>query len=94
MKPLRLVKYGHEQCPPCRALKPVLDQIAHEYSELLEFVDVDTTKMSIEDLTTMKLRAVPLMILYKHNLEVWRNTGFMDKVSLQEVIKSHIMQWM
>ncbi len=94
MKPLKLVKYGHEFCAPCRALKPILAQITQEFSELLEFVDYDTNSMSVEDLTAAQIKAVPLMILYKNGVEVWRQTGLLDYSSLQAVIKSHVIQWM
>jgi hypothetical protein len=94
MKPLKLIKYGHDQCQPCINMKPILKEIAQEFLDVMDFFDVDTNTISPEVAKNIGLRAIPLIILTKNNLEVWRHVGTIDKNSLRDVIKSNIIQWM
>jgi thioredoxin 1 len=91
MKKLKLVKYGHEQCGPCRNLKPILEQLQFQYADSLEFVDMDTFTMSAEELKAANLRAVPAMVLYKDGVVVWQHVGFLDKASLETVIDQFLV---
>jgi thiol-disulfide isomerase/thioredoxin len=94
MKPLKLIKYGHDQCQPCINMKPILAEIAQEFLDVMDFFDIDTNTIGSEEAKNVGLRAVPLIILTKNNLEVWRHVGAIDKNSLREVVVSHITKWM
>jgi len=94
MKPLKLIKYGHDQCPPCISMKPILAEIAQEFADIMDFFDIDTNTIDPQEAKNVGLRAVPLIILAKNNLEVWRHVGSIDKNTLREVINSHNMKWM
>lgn len=89
MKSLKLVKYGHEYCSPCKALKPILEELKNIFSEKVEFEEKDTYSISMEQVIEAGIKAVPTMILFKDGVEIWRNVGFMSKESLKTVLENN-----
>jgi thioredoxin 1 len=70
-----LVKFEAEWCGPCKAMKPMVDEIASEYSGRLTVATVDIEQNN-QTVYRMGVRAVPTVVLFK-NGEV-----FAQKVSL------------
>ena len=89
-KTLKLIKYGHEYCSPCRTLKPILEKISKEYIDIVDFVDVDTYKANPDDVLNAQIRAVPTIILLKDNQEIWRQVGFVSEQVIVDKIKENI----
>ncbi len=85
---LKLTKYGHEFCGPCKAIKPILTEIVKKFGDKLEFEDVDTYNTNPQRLTDAQIRAVPTLILTKDGNEVWRQVG----MTSQDVIESKIAE--
>lgn len=88
MKNLKLVKYGHEYCGPCKTLKPILENVVKNLNEILDFEDKDTYEMSPEEIMSVGIKGVPSMILFKEGVEVWRHTGLLSGDSIVSTIKS------
>jgi thioredoxin 1 len=88
MKNLKLVKYGHEYCGPCKTLKPILENVVKNLNEILDFEDKDTYEMSPEEIMSVGIKGVPSMILFKEGVEVWRHTGLLSGDSITSTIKS------
>lgn len=88
MKQLKLVKYGHDHCGPCKMLAPILKEISAELSDILDYVEKNTYEEKPEDLHTFGIRAVPTTILYKNEQEVWRHVGIVSKSTLIQTIES------
>lgn len=89
MKTLKLVKYGHEYCGPCKTLKPILKELETEFSDKVEFVDKDTYSIPMEEVISAGIKAVPTLILYKNDVEIWRNVGLLSKDSIKQVLESN-----
>jgi thioredoxin 1 len=89
MKTLKLVKYGHEYCGPCKALKPILEELKNIFSEKVEFVEKDTYSIPMEEVVNAGIRAVPTLILLKDNVEIWRNVGLMSLDSLKTILENN-----
>ena len=85
-KTIKLTKYGHEFCQPCKYMKPILSEIVNNFGDKIQFEDVDTYNVDPQRLTDAGIRAVPTLILTKDGNEVWRHVG----VSNKEVIESKI----
>jgi len=83
---IKLKKYGHEFCGPCRVIKPILEELASDYKDNVEYEDIDTYQLSVEELTLAGIRAVPTIIIEKNGTEMWRNIGLVSK----ERIKTEI----
>ena len=88
MKNLKLVKYGHEYCGPCKTLKPILENVVKNLNEILDFEDKDTYEMSPEEIMSVGIKGVPSMILFKEGVGVWRHTGLLSGDSITSTIKS------
>ena len=89
MKTLKLVKYGHEYCGPCKTLKPILKELEVAFSEKVDFVDKDTYAIPVEEVMKAGIKAVPTLILYKDDVEVWRHVGLLSKDAIKQVLENN-----
>ena len=84
-----LVDYWAEWCGPCRAIAPILDEIAAEYDGKLK-----VAKLNIDDneVTPAKygIRGIPTLMLFKDgNIEATK-VGALQKSQLTAFVDSHI----
>jgi thioredoxin 1 len=77
-----MVDFWAEWCGPCRAVSPILDQIASEHSDKLEIV-----KLNVDDnpQTAMKYRitSIPAMKVYRGGEVVKTVIGAKPKPALE-----------
>ncbi len=82
-----LVDFWAEWCGPCKALSPVLDEVAGEMEGKLKVV-----KVNIEEApdapTKYNVRGVPTLILFKNGQAIDTKVGGMPKAQLAEWIQS------
>lgn len=84
-----LVDYWAEWCGPCRAIAPILDEIAAEYEGKLK-----VAKLNIDDneATPAKygIRGIPTLMLFKDgNIEATK-VGALQKSQLTAFVDSHL----
>jgi thioredoxin 1 len=84
-----LVDYWAEWCGPCKAIAPLLDEVAKEYHGR-----VKVTKVNIDDNQEVprkyNIRGIPTLMLFKNgNLEAMK-VGAMSKSQLTAFLDSHI----
>lgn len=76
-----------KECPPCKKIKPILEEIKNEMSD-----NVSVLKLDAEDdweITNLYgCRNVPLTIFIKDTKELRREVGMMSKVNIINIIKS------
>lgn len=90
MAELKLTKYGHEYCNPCKVIKPMLEEITKLYGDKLKFEDVDTYNSDPQILANAGIKAVPTMILTKDGVEVWRHVGLTNKNFIENKINENL----
>ena len=84
-----LVDYWAEWCGPCRAIAPILDEIASEYDGRLK-----VAKLNIDEnqVTPPKygIRGIPTLMLFKDgNIEATK-VGALSKSQLTAFVDSHL----
>lgn len=80
---LRVLKFEAQWCQPCKVMKPVVEKVAAQNSDV-EFVSVDIDDNP--DLATkMNIRAVPTLVFLKDDVVVKEMVGL---TSLDNLLKA------
>lgn len=83
--PFVLVDFWAPWCEPCKMLDEILDELKNRMPELfIHKVNVDD---NIELADEHFIRSVPVLILFKNGIEVWRMNGFKLAVELETTIR-------
>lgn len=82
---LKLIKFGASWCGPCRSLVPILEELKSRI--IIEDIDVDEVDPVV--LTNYKIRNIPVLIITKDNVEVWRHVGSISKAELENKLKEY-----
>ena len=80
-----LVDFYADWCAPCRAMKPVLEDLKSQMGEDVAIykIDVDQNQMLAE---RYGIRSIPTLILFKDGKPVWRKSGMASSVELQKAV--------
>ena len=84
-----LVDFFATWCGPCRALAPILDDVATEYREKITIgkIDVDTNQNSASQ---FGIRSIPTLLIFKNGQVVAEQMGGLTKAKLKEFIDSNL----
>lgn len=84
-----LVDFYATWCGPCRALAPVVEEIAREKGGALKVVKVDVDDAQ-EAAASLGVLSVPTLVLFRGGREVWRHVGAAPKAALLREIDPHL----
>jgi thioredoxin 1 len=83
-----LVDFYADWCGPCKAMSPVIQEVAKEVSGKARIIKINIDK-NTQAAQTYGVSAVPTFIIFKEGKILWRHPGMIDKRSLLNVIMQH-----
>ena len=84
-----LVDFFAEWCGPCKAMKPVLENLKSAMGDNVRILKIDIDKNgALAD--SFSIQSVPTFILFKKGEVVWRSSGARSMAELREVITKNM----
>jgi thioredoxin 1 len=80
-----LVKFEAQWCGPCKAMKPMIEEIASEYAGQLTVATVDI-EQNTQTVYRFGVRAVPTVMLFKNGQVFAQKVGLPRKADLTALI--------
>lgn len=83
-----LVDFFAKWCGPCKAMKPILQEVKGMVGEQARIIKIDVDKH--EQLAiNYHIQAVPTLLLFKKGELVWRQSGVVQSKELKSVLEKY-----
>ena len=84
-----LVDFWAPWCGPCKAIAPVLDELAEELGDsvLITKVNIDDNR---ESASKHRIQAIPSLLIFKSGSVVEQIVGLTNKEELKKKLQAHI----
>ena len=84
-----LVDFYADWCGPCKAIAPIVAELAGEYSGQVEVRKIDVDE-NASLASRFGVRSIPTLILFKEGEPVETVVGAVGKPALEEIIERHV----
>jgi thioredoxin 1 len=84
-----LIDFYADWCAPCRAMKPVLEDLKSKMGESVDIYKIDVDKNQVLA-QQYGVRSIPTLILFKNSDPVWRKSGMASSVELQKAVEANV----
>lgn len=83
---LVLADFFADWCEPCKWLDLILESMENELPSGSNIIKIDVEKQ-LELVSKFEIRSVPVLIIFKNGIEVWRMNGFLMKDGLLQKLE-------
>jgi thioredoxin 1 len=84
-----LVDFWAPWCGPCKALGPVIDELATEYAGKVKIVKINTDE-NVETAQSFRISGIPSLLVFKNGEMVEQMVGLQKKSALSAVLDKHL----
>src|SRR5262245_45322064 len=81
-----LVDFWAAWCAPCRAIAPLVEQLAESYSDKVKFAKLDIDANPRVP-TQFEIRSIPTLLLFKEGRVVGQVVGAVPKAKIEDLVK-------
>lgn len=85
--PLLVVDFGAEWCGPCRALAPVIEELAEEYKGRITVATCDIEENN-DIAVRYSIRNIPTILFFRNGEVVDRHVGNIPRAALEEKFRA------
>ena len=81
-----LLDFGAQWCGPCKAIHPILENVAAEYSGKVKVgqLDVDQSQKTAQK---FRVFSIPTLLIFKGGEVLGQSVGLVQKDKIEELIK-------
>jgi thioredoxin 1 len=84
-----LVDFYATWCGPCKAMSPIIDDVAKQVQGKARVLKIDVDKNPTAA-ASYQVKGVPTLILFKNGKQLWKQSGVVDAQKLIQIINQNL----